>query len=270
MSHDEKLQVATPFCASHCPHSALGATIAHTRAWQAAVKYDENVLVCEDDVVFAPNFIEACEKAIATAPPWDVLYPGCLLCQHVPLVPDLALRLAGTRSTPQIINNELWKPPYLFGAHCYILSPRGVRKLLQRGKIPMQIDVWLNALSHSYLQSFAFRTLVASQEVSLARGGSSVIESVIPTLINGMLEGVRIAPEISAAYGLTFPFLRLGEYTVNTWTLLFVLYGLVCRLVGASLVSTLLVAVGTLGPDILRTKHAVAIALVLCVLGYVC
>lgn len=267
LSHDDKLAVATPFCASHCPHAALGVTLAHMHAWKEAARYQENVLVCEDDVMFAPNFLEECEKAMQY-PDWDVLYPGCLMCQDVPLIPDIALRLAGVRNTPEIINDQLWKPPYLFGAHCYILSPRGVRKLLQRGKIPMQIDVWLNSLSHSYLKSFAFRTLVASQEVSLARGGSSVIESAIPTLVNGFLEDMRIAPEISAAYGLTFPFLRFRNYTVNTWTFLFFVYGFVCRRIRLSLLATLLIAATVMGSDLMHAKHAVAIALTLCALGY--
>lgn len=263
MTLQGKLNVATPFCANHCPHAALGATIAHVRAWQEAVKYEENVMICEDDVVFAPNFKE--EVTIAMQyPDWDVLYPGCLMCQDVPFIPDLALRLAGTRNTPQYINEQLWKPPYLFGAHCYILSPRGVRKLLNVGKIPMQIDVWLNSLSHSYLQSFAFRKLVAFQEVSVARGGSSVIESEIPTLINGFLEDVRIAPEISAAYGLTFPFVRFGSYTVNTWTFLFIAYGLVCRLMGLSLLMTISLAAG-----VMATDKGALVALTLCAIGWI-
>lgn len=268
LSYDEKLAVSTPFCASHCPYGALGVTIAHVNAWKQAARYNEPILICEDDVVFAPNFISKCKEAIESAPEWDIIYPGCLMCHDVPLLPDLALRLAGTRNTPELINDYLWKPPYLFGAHCYILSPRGVRKLLHLGKIPMQIDVWLNHLSHSYLQSFALRTLVASQEVSLVRGGSSVIDSAIPTFVNGLLETVRIAPEISAAYGLTFPFVRFGDYTVNTWTFLFLVYGFACRLFGLSLGTTLLLAGSVMGPDILHVKHAVAIALVLCAIGY--
>ena len=95
-----------------------------------------------------------------------------------------------------------------------------------------------------------------------------MISSAIPTFVNGLLEDVRIAPEISAAYGLTFPFVRLGEYAVNTWTLLFVVYGVSCRLLGVSLGTTLLVAAGVMGPDVLHVKHSVAIALVLCAIGY--
>jgi hypothetical protein len=110
---------------------------------------------------------------------------------------------------------------------------------------------------------------VASQEVSL-RGGTSVIDSSIPSLINSVLEDVRIAPEISAAYGLTFPFLRFGSYTVNTWTFLFIVYGMLCKRIGLSLLQTLFVASAVMIPDVLHVKAVgtVGTALLLCYSGW--
>lgn len=64
------------------------------------------------------------------------------------------------------------------------------------------------------LISYAFTPVLASQDVSLA--ATYMMKSPFPKLPNFFLDSIQLAPEISFAYGLSFPHFRIGNIEITS------------------------------------------------------
>lgn len=222
----------TQSCLNHCPHTGLAITFSHIDAWKEGLRqieiYDKGVLICEDDVKL--NNFHNFDLYLQEVPnDFDILYVGCLFCHdNISLIPDISLRLMGRRKEPQHISEHIWVPPYVFGAHAYYVSKQGLEKLItlfSQNHIYDQIDVMLNDFSkNNSLKIYATKPLLASQDSSL---GASTQWKKLPSpfLANYILDKVLIAPEVTVAYGLSYPLKRIGEYEINAWSFLIFIYG---------------------------------------------
>ncbi|KAA1242919.1 glycosyltransferase family 25 protein [Aquimarina sp. RZ0] len=98
----------------------VGCSLSHLNTWKEAVKQDvPYVMVLEDDVIFRDDFSEQINKALkflqTNYPKWDLLYLG-----RIPLEKD-----------KKIINEQIVAPGYSYGAYAYIVSKKGIEKLLK-------------------------------------------------------------------------------------------------------------------------------------------
>ena len=244
MLTDHEKSFVTRSCLNHCPHTGLAITFSHIEAWKTAlinIQLDPNhpkgALICEDDI-HLNNFHNFSTYLEEVPKDYDILYVGCLFCHdNLFFIPDLALRIMGKRKEPKNISEHVWIPPYVFGAHAYYVSQKGLEKLItlfSTNQIYDQIDIMLNDFSKkNILNIYATKPLIASQNSSL--GASTQWKKLpSPQIANYLLDKILIAPEVTVAYGLSYPLKRIGEYEVNSWSIIIFLQGFVCGYLGFS------------------------------------
>jgi len=222
-NYKKKENFVSESCFRGCPYSILGVSVSHYRAWKLAREADSIALICEDDIVLEKDFIQTVNSAIREAPlDWDILWLGCLFCENVSFPADLALKALGWKGKSKSISKLLWIPPFAFGAHCYIVSENGVRKLLKI-QINEAIDITLNRLlKENKLNGFALKSPIAKQRVEV---GVSSMTTNFPSVLNKALDHIYLAQGVSLAYGLSYPLRRINFVTINGWSLLFFVMG---------------------------------------------
>lgn len=261
---DERLEYASKACADRCPHAVLGVSISHIRTWKTAL--DDNVssaLICEDDVEFVDNFRSKLQEAVNQAPTqWDIIWAGCLFCEDVSIVGDLSLSLMNLRGKSKNISEKLWIPPYALGTHCYLVSRRGLHKLLRLSKnLNESIDIHMNRLlKKGELNGYALKSPIASQK-NLANHSS--ISDQFPSKANKFLDNYYLAKNVGLGYGLSFPLWRHGNLNVNGWTAIFFLAGFL-----TSLWPPFSVFLGVCILDFSNHKEAVCASIVYFVIGF--
>lgn len=228
LSYREKNNLVSKNCAKYCPNATIGVTLSHQKTWKRAHLDFPSlpILICEDDCEFVPNFIEKFNEYSKEVPnDWDILYLGCLLCQpKVSAIPNVVLSLLNHKNkNAKQISKHVIIPSFAFGSHCYCVSPQGMKKLVSWTNINEQVDYYLNRkLKDGTLNSYAFNPVLATQSVSFSAG--SMMANPFPKGPNFILDKVKIAPEISWAYGLSYPHAKFGPFEVNAW--IFVFFGL--------------------------------------------
>ena len=80
-------------------------------------------------------------------------------------------------------------------------------------------------MKNGSLISYALTPLLARQDVSLKAG--SMMANPFPKLPNYFLDRLLIAPEISVAYGLSFPHFQVFGMEITAWALVFLLSGVI-------------------------------------------
>jgi GR25 family glycosyltransferase involved in LPS biosynthesis len=263
MTKVEKSRFATPGCTLRCPHTVLGVSVSHRKAWERAADLKCNVLICEDDVVLTDHFRSLLQEGLREAPSdWEIVWAGCLFCEEVSEPANLILKTLNWRGKSKNISKKLWVPPYAFGSHCYVLSTRGVHKLLQ-GQISESVDIRLNRmLKNEELKGYAFKKPIASQQV---RVGVSSMTSQFPSLPNTLLDKSNMATNVSVAYGLSFPLWRHGNVNVNGWSFIFFLTGILAG-IGFKFFPSVVLAISIF--DIASDPQAVFAALIFFFVGF--
>lgn len=145
LKKSERQVEASLSCAKFCPNASIGVTLSHMKAWSTAHVEHPNLpcMICEDDVVFTQNFFDLFLLYSQEVPQdWDILYVGCLMCQpNLPLIPKAALTLMNQKNKmSRRISEQVIIPEFAFGSHCYCVSPKGLRKLLQWNIVTEQVD----------------------------------------------------------------------------------------------------------------------------------
>ena len=104
-----------------------------------------------------------------------------------------------------------------------------MKKLLSWTNVNEQVDYYLNRrLKDGTLNSYAFNPVLATQSVSF--GGGSMMANPFPKGPNFILDKINIAPEISWAYGLSYPHAKFGPIEVNAWMFVFFSLGFILGL----------------------------------------
>jgi GR25 family glycosyltransferase involved in LPS biosynthesis len=233
---------ATFACSLFCADAVLGTTLSHKSAWEIAANEEEPVLICEDDVKFADEFKVRLEECMRELPEgWDILYLGCLFCEkNISILARAALSLYALKNTrSRTVSARLWISPYTFGAHSYVVSSKGARKLISLfDKVEGSVDVRMNDLvSSGLLHAYVPKILLARQKVS--SDVSSIAEKV-PRVLNRKLDNILLAPDVSLAYGLSYPLGKIGGFTVNAWSALFFVLGIVGGSLGTTIFAALI------------------------------
>jgi hypothetical protein len=152
-----------------------------------------------------------------------------LFCEEISLIGKIALKLYAKSNPRHDINfsPNIFIPKYVFGAHCYVISDSGKKKLLEKfNKISGAVDVIFNRLaSECMINVYASKSMLASQKVD---SENSTISQKHPRLINRILDKVYIAKDVSFSYGFSYPLGRIGTSSVTPFTLTFLVLGIFC------------------------------------------
>ena len=114
--------------------NCMSAFLSHHTLWQKAIDENENILILEHDAVIKDYIPE-------------VPFTGCI---------SLGKPSYGKFNTPPVIGvNSLTSKKYFPGAHAYIVSPYGAKKLIAHAKENARpTDVFLNIDSFPFLQEY--------------------------------------------------------------------------------------------------------------------
>lgn len=159
--------------------AAIACTLSHINLYREAIsKGYKKVLVLEDDAMFNADLYEQLddifERNQDLLNDFDVFYLG-----------------AGSKYPPAILNNEISLSQYTLLTHAYIISERGMLRMLEfvdlmyDGKMPCTIDVFLatdlQPFNQTYqLNNFIIKIITSYSDLSfLKRNWDTIIEECI-------------------------------------------------------------------------------------------
>lgn len=249
-------KVATPFCRKLCTASMIGCALSHMKTWKLVTQLGhERTLVFEDDAALAPGFVEGLRQALLDVPPdFDILVLGCYyLCdkqRRYALGHEVArLVMPHAKRSDRRTWGSVFVPEHFSGSHCYVVSQKGARKLLDLvPRVHYHIDMSMN---NSDLDIYAVSPDLAYQR---DMADSTIASYSFPKTLTPMLDDVRDSKRISLAYYLDSPWCQIGGHKVNIWTLVFVamgaLQGRVAPYVAGLLLAELLVGGDVVVPSL--------------------
>lgn len=126
-----------PTSAVLCSKGVIGCALSHLDVWRACALGGHGGLVLEDDVLLLPGFVEKARAALHNVPPdFDILLLGYNLAEDTPTGSLVA-------TYPRAINSHIIKPSLFYGTYCYVVSPRGAKKLARMWQVIVQVDIQL-------------------------------------------------------------------------------------------------------------------------------
>lgn len=221
---------ATGWCTRHCTDSMLGCALSHVRAWQMAHEArNPYTLVMEDDVELVPDFRQRMKAVLNEVPAdVDILFLGCFGLCDAPARRDglelpryMVKTLTGRHA--RVVNDSVLVPLWPIGAHCYLISAKGARKLAG-AKAAYHIDLQLSTTKGLVLYAahppLAFQTMADSTI-------STFLTGEFPRSLNALLGRVADKHGISAAYYMSVPAGQVAGVPLTGWTA-------VCAVLGAA------------------------------------
>ena len=163
---------------------AIGASLSHFKTWtwiQDSTRDTNAIIVLEDDTSIPPNFNEGLAKLVADLPPsWDI-------------VSFYNTQFEGGETGCKAIKGKApWSAcESLMGAHAYMVSRAGARKLLEKAyPIDIHVDAYI-AFMHrlKYIQMLwhpAIQMPAAADDTDIGHGDTGILN--VPTNMN--MEGV--------------------------------------------------------------------------------
>ena len=109
--------------------------LSHLALWEKAVEYNENVVIFEHDAI------------VTGTVPTEIAFDGCM---------TFSKPSYGKFNTPGHIGpGPLTQKPYFGGAHGYIVSPSGAKRLIEKAKTDAgPADVYLNVHNFPWIQEY--------------------------------------------------------------------------------------------------------------------
>jgi GR25 family glycosyltransferase involved in LPS biosynthesis len=195
----------------------LGCCFSHLFVWQDAIKKNyKNILVLEDDVYFTNDFNEYLKNVIEEVPDdYDILYLGyCeLLC----------------RKSKDCGFNYIYKPIYPLNQHAYIVSNKGLKKLVNLiTKLEEQIDV-LVGKNIDKLNAYVSQKKIVNQ-LYLDSNNSNLKTKKFPIIINYYLEKVNDCNDIPLSYFFNFQLYKYKDYKIIKMTYLIFNLGILANI----------------------------------------
>jgi GR25 family glycosyltransferase involved in LPS biosynthesis len=214
----------------------VGCAMSHLKVWKQALEEGyEQIMVCEDDVVFAEDFKDKLNSVLTEIPADnDLVYVGCLHSEKDKptntVLTILQFLIRGVGRTSQIpVSEHVYVPQIAFGTHCYIASRKGLEKLVQAfdKNIKYHVDFHLQTLPD--LVKYALHPKLAFQE---SAAQSTISSAKFPWFINSRLEKKIDNSGINYCYHYTVPSYQIFGEHVNTWCAIFLGFGLIAALLG--------------------------------------
>ncbi len=240
-------------CSTLCSNKMIAIAASHIKCWAEMLnRGDKAAIIAEDDVVLVTDFKKKLEKL---QPPtdWDVLFLGCFACDSAG--PSLYfqaynLYLGKPIDAGRKINNNIHVPHMALGTHCYLVSEKGAKRLLElfNGNIDDHVDVQMQKyFSNGKLKNYSISSLISSQTSSKNFSG-------FPRLFNNALKGIFVTSDkgMSLPFYLSTPGIEIFGFPVNVWSGLFVIAAILCSFFKVEFNILLQVTVLIFLPDILK------------------
>jgi hypothetical protein len=181
----------------------------------------------EDDAVLVPQFREGLRRAMRDVPrDFDILVLGCFFLCNKRRKYSVGLELVrpfvpgNLRNDPRTWGT-VFAPEHFGGAHCYVVSATGCRKLLRLlPKAHFHIDSQMN---HPELRVYAVSPNLASQRDMRT---SSMASYAFPKTLTPLLQNFVGFGGVSLAYSLDVPWAQVAGMPINAWALIFMVLGL--------------------------------------------
>jgi glycosyl transferase family 25 len=221
------------------PKSAIGCAISHMNTWKMFLETDDKyAIIFEDDVVLEDNFVDKLEISIKEVPEdYDILYLGCTGCdnnQKINIVKFTAsfFIAPNTFNKHQQITDNIGIPSLALSTHAYIVSRNGATKLLKYldGKLYHHIDFCIQKLVlDNKIESYSVTPRIAYQ-TSTENTPSENVSSNYPVIATSILDKIYVDKLYRAQYLFSVSFMRIGDFNINTFTVIFFLIGFICIL----------------------------------------
>jgi glycosyl transferase family 25 len=214
------------------PLSVIGCAMAHIKVWKLFLESNtEYAIILEDDVVFEHNFKEKLDLGIKNTPDdFDILYLGCFGCQNNLNFNTLQFANLGILNLKANFKNQFVNKPFVaLATHAYIVSRNGAKKLLSYidRNIYTHIDIHIQELvSNKLINIYSFNNRIAYQ-TSTDELKSLNVSSSHPVMINSLLSEYYIDKMVKASYISTVSSLRIGNFNIYSWSIIFILLGLI-------------------------------------------
>jgi GR25 family glycosyltransferase involved in LPS biosynthesis len=185
------------------PNGMIGCGLSHLFVWKDAInKNYKNILVLEDDVFFTDDFNEYFLNVIKEVPEdYDILYLGYKdkIC-----------------NPPKNCSfNYVYKPYFPLNLHAYIVSNKGLKKLVSLiDKIHYHID-WLIAQKIDKLNIYASQKRIANQKYKNSNNSNL---KKFPKIINSYLDNIYDCHNTPQSYEFNFQLYKYKKYIITPIT----------------------------------------------------
>lgn len=238
----KKRHLSNEFALNGTPASQ-GIALSHLSAWKKISKSNnEYCIVLEDDAKFYPYYsIETLETMINDTPSdFDILYLGTVIDSESDY--PLTYNITGTISSMLNINNKNNKninnnikiPKFSYGAHAYLLSKKGAKKLIELsdGIIDFHIDLHLSCLqAANKINAYSVRKRLVYQTSGINTSISTNIGSTSPVLISNILTLLKIEDYLSLSYVLNVSIYNIGKIHLSGLSCIIFLTGMITSLI---------------------------------------
>ena len=193
----------------------IGCGLSHLFIWKDAInKNYKNILVLEDDITFTDNFNEYFLNVINEVPEdYDILYLGYKdnIC-----------------NPPKDCSfNYVYKPYFPLNLHAYIVSSKGLKKLVNLiNKIDDHID-WLIARNIDKLNIYASKKKIVNQ---IYKNSNNSNLKKFPKIVNSYLDNIYDCHNIPQSYEFNFQLYKYKDYIITRMTYIIFNLGLLSNI----------------------------------------
>jgi len=214
------------------PKSSIAIAMSHIKTWRKFLLSEKELcIIFEDDVVLVKDFDEELENALQNVPrDFDILYLGCFGCNSDLNCFTIPFSFIYKLNNSEIINDHIKKPKIAFALHGYVLSKKGAKKLIKytEKNINNHIDVMIFKLyNQGKINIYSLKNRIVFQTSSDTC--NSLNTNNYPFIINKLLSPIKIDKMISLSYYTSVSFLRIGNFNINTMTILFFIIGIILK-----------------------------------------
>lgn len=240
--------------------SVIGCSLSHYLLWcELSQRTDPPpyTLICESDVTFASDFQQKVHECLEeTDEPFDVLYVG-----NKNFFPDdrslfrrlCAMLIFGNKPRTKRISQTRFIPDISLATHCYIVTPEGIKRLLEglKNRLGEHVDHLMLRVSDLRLQA-VFPPLAEQRDIQVS--ASNIASSdTFPVSLNHALN-VDIKNGFSASYYMNCPIAEVWGFPLNLWTAVFLIVGIIALLLKVPLAYIILAFIICVLLDILAAQ----------------
>jgi hypothetical protein len=212
------------------PETTVAIALSHIKAWEEIVKSKESYgVVFEDDAILVENFNEKYNDLIKNLPKdFDIFYLGCFGCENNYNFLNVVFSLLNLKSKFKKINDKINKPSVALALHGYIISKKGIKKILEhlKGNIYFHLDVCIQKMIYDNLLIAYVPNERIVYQSSTDNNLSSNVKNSHPIILNNFLSNFTIDTKCRANYVTTVSLLKIGDYTLTLNALTFVIMGI--------------------------------------------
>jgi glycosyl transferase family 25 len=218
------------FYSEYGPRGSIGCALSHLKTWKTFLKSNKDYcIVFEDDVVLKKKFAKRFERALKNTPSdYDILYLGSFggtpKINFFTIIFDI---LQMSYPTFEKINKYISKPKVALGAHAYVLSKKGAKKLVTflDKNIDNHIDYCIQNLVSKKLITTYTTTPRLAYQTSTDTSNSLNVSNSHPLIITKALSNLYVDKMVKASYIATVSILQIYNLYITPISLFIFIIG---------------------------------------------